>query len=82
MRSRRSLVLPGCVLLSASVVLVLPQLISNIPIIGIDALFHFNRFYDIAEQIKHGQFNYFMSEYGYQHSGRLSRRYMDRGYRT
>ncbi|WP_447408691.1 hypothetical protein ACDP95_10625 [Weissella confusa] len=71
MRSWRSLVLPGGVLLLASVVLVLPQLISNMPIIGIDALFHFNRFYDIAEQIKHGQFNYFMSEYGYQHSGRI-----------
>ena len=71
MRSWRSLALPGGVLLLTSVVLVLPQLISNMPIIGIDALFHFNRFYDIAEQMKHGQFNYFMSEYGYQHSGRI-----------
>ena len=52
MRSWRSLALPGGVLLLTSVVLVLPQLISNMPIIGIDALFHFNRFYDIAEQMK------------------------------
>lgn len=40
-------------------------------IIGSDTIFHYNRFYEAAEQIKHGNFNWFMSMYGYSHSGRV-----------
>lgn len=40
-------------------------------IIGSDTIFHYNRFYEAAEQIKHGNFNWFMSMYGYNHSGRV-----------
>ncbi|GHV97714.1 cell division protein [Lactobacillus nasalidis] len=40
-------------------------------IIGSDTIFHYNRFYEAAEQIKHGNFNWFMSLYGYNRSGRV-----------
>ena len=61
----------GLFIFLAALGLVLPLLLSNRPVVGIDALFHFNRFYDVAEQLKHGQFSYFMAEYGYQQSGRI-----------
>ncbi|MGM9905298.1 hypothetical protein [Lactobacillus sp.] len=40
-------------------------------IIGSDTIFHYNRFYEAAEQIKHGNFNWFMTMYGFSHSGRV-----------
>jgi hypothetical protein len=40
-------------------------------IIGSDAIFHFNRFFETAEQIKHWNFEYFISLYGFQQSGRI-----------
>jgi hypothetical protein len=52
-------------------VLLLPQIMMQSPIIGVDALFHFNRFYDTAMQIEHGTFNYFQTMYGFNGSGRI-----------
>lgn len=52
-------------------ILLLPQIIMESPIIGVDALFHFNRFYDTAMQIEHGTFNYFQTMYGFNGSGRI-----------
>ncbi|EOD02750.1 hypothetical protein IV58_GL001239 [Lactobacillus delbrueckii subsp. jakobsenii ZN7a-9 = DSM 26046] len=40
-------------------------------IIGSDTIFHYNRFYKTAQQIKHGNFNWFMTMYGFSHSGRV-----------
>lgn len=40
-------------------------------IIGSDAIFHFNRFYETAQQIKHRNLHYFMSLYGFQQTGRF-----------
>lgn len=40
-------------------------------VIGSDAIFHFNRFYDTSEQIRNGNFEYFISLYGFQQSGRI-----------
>ena len=40
-------------------------------IIGSDTIFHYNRFYETAQQIKHGNFNWFMTMYGFSHSGRV-----------
>lgn len=51
--------------------LILPQLITRNMILGSDALFHFNRFYDCAMQIKTGNFQYFASYYGFQQSARI-----------
>ena len=40
-------------------------------IIGSDTIFHYNRFFETAQQIKHGNFSWLMSLYGYNHSGRV-----------
>lgn len=63
--------LPGLILIALSLLLILPQLLTHDLIIGADALFHYNRFYDTAMQIKTGNFHYFMSTFGFQQSGRI-----------
>ncbi len=54
-----------------SFLLCLPQIVTGKMIIGSDIIFHFNRFYDTAMQIRTGIFNYFPSFYGFQASGRV-----------
>lgn len=58
-------------LLGCAVVLVLPQIVLGSLVISSDSLFHFNRFYDTAMQIKEGNMQYFVSFYGFQQSGRI-----------
>lgn len=62
---------PLLVIFSAAIILLLPQLISGNMIMGSDSIFHFNRFYDAAMQIKEGNFQYFISMYGFQSAGRI-----------
>lgn len=50
---------------------VLPQVWTQKMILGADALFHYNRFYETAEQIRTGAFSYFISIFGFQQSGRI-----------
>ncbi len=40
-------------------------------ILGSDVVFHFNRFYETSQQIKEGNFQYFLSIYGFQQSARI-----------
>ena len=40
-------------------------------IIGSDTIFHFNRFYETEEQIRNGNFSWFMTLYGFNQSGRV-----------
>ena len=54
-----------------SLIFITPQLITRNMVIGSDAIFHFNRFYDTSEQIRNGNFEYFISLYGFQQSGRI-----------
>ncbi|KAF0340477.1 MFS transporter [Pediococcus acidilactici] len=54
-----------------SLFLVLPQIINQNIILGNDAIFHFNRFYDSYMQFKTGNFSYFQTNYGFQQSGRI-----------
>lgn len=49
----------------------MPHLFTHKLILGADAPFHYNRFYDAAQQIKYGDFHYFPSFYGFQQSGRI-----------
>ena len=49
----------------------MPHLFTHKLILGADAPFHYNRFYDAAQQIKYGDFHYFPSLYGFQQSGRI-----------
>lgn len=54
-----------------SILILLPQFFSGNLILGSNSIFHFNRFYDTAEQIKNVNFNYHISLYGFQQSGRI-----------
>lgn len=54
-----------------SLILILPQVFSGNMILGSDSIFHFNRFYDTDQQIKNFNFNYHISVYGFQQSGRI-----------
>ncbi|OQO71242.1 hypothetical protein BH747_03960 [Enterococcus villorum] len=57
--------------LAVSIIFIFPQLVTKNMIIGSDSIFHFNRFYETAEQIRNGNFSYFISLYGFQQSGRI-----------
>ena len=59
------------ILIVMTIILVLPQLITKNMVIGSDSIFHFNRFYDTAMQIKNHNFQYFISIYGFQQSARI-----------
>lgn len=50
---------------------VVPQLWTQKMILGADALFHYNRFYETAKQLETGNFSYFISIFGFQQSGRV-----------
>lgn len=58
-------------ILSSAFLLELPQLLGRELIIGSDAIFHYNRFYDTAQQIKNSNWQYFISMYGFEQSGRI-----------
>lgn len=62
---------PIVTLLLSSALLLTPFFFNPAMIIGSDAIFHFNRLYDTAMQIKHGNFQYFIAMYGFQSSGRI-----------
>ncbi|UQS87456.1 hypothetical protein MOO44_04695 [Nicoliella spurrieriana] len=62
---------PYLIIAIVAVVEILPQILTKSYIVGIDSIFHMNRFYDAAMQIKTGHFNYFQSFFGYQQTGRV-----------
>lgn len=62
---------PFLILFCFSLLLMTAQLTHQATIVGSDAIFHYNRFYDTAMQLKTGQLNYFISLFGYQQSGRI-----------
>lgn len=64
--------------LSASVVIFLsttlflwPQLSQHAAFLASDTIFHYNRFFDIYSQLRHGSFNYFQTNYAFNQSGRI-----------
>lgn len=59
------------IILLYSFVLIVPQIFYRGMVIGSDSLFHFNRFYETAMQIKEGNFEYFISLYSFQQSARI-----------
>ena len=59
------------ILLFVSFIFIMPQIITKSMVIGSDAIFHFNRFFETSEQIKNGNLQYFISIYGFQQSGRI-----------
>lgn len=63
--------LSGLITVVAAFVLILPQVLTKGVIAGSDFLFHYNRFYETAMQIKMGNFSYFISLFGFYSSGRI-----------
>lgn len=59
------------IIIIIAILLITPQVIMKTMIIGSDSVFHFNRFYDTASQIRNGNFQYFIHMYGFQQSGRI-----------
>ncbi len=68
---RRESVVSSLIIGGFALCLILPQWLKGSFIAGSDLLFHYNRFYDTAMQIKTGHFSYFMSLFGFQASGRI-----------
>ncbi|OQJ68986.1 hypothetical protein BMS79_09555, partial [Leuconostoc pseudomesenteroides] len=54
-----------------SAFVLLPQINQHAIIAGGDSSFHWNRIYDAMMQIKNGNFQYFVSMYGFSQSGRI-----------
>ena len=69
-KSREKLWVP-LIIIAFAVLLVVPQLFARKVILGSDSIFHYNRFYEAAMQLKNGNFSYFLSLYGFQQSGRI-----------
>lgn len=63
--------LSGLITVVAAFVLIFPQVLTKGVIAGSDFLFHYNRFYETAMQIKTGNFSYFISLFGFYSSGRI-----------
>ena len=63
--------LSGLITVVAAFVLILPQVLTKGVIADSDFLFHYNRFYETAMQIKTGNFSYFISLFGFYSSGRI-----------
>ncbi|WP_125766941.1 hypothetical protein [Lapidilactobacillus wuchangensis] len=71
MKEKLKRLLPAAIILAFSCLMLLPYICSKGIIMGGDAIFHYNRFYDTAMQIKTGHFNYFTTFFGFQQSGRV-----------
>lgn len=59
------------IIIAFAVLLVTPQIFTRKVILGSDSIFHYNRFYEAAMQLKDGNFSYFLSLYAFQQSGRI-----------
>ncbi|MCT6823200.1 MAG: hypothetical protein M3005_04905 [Apilactobacillus sp.] len=62
---------PYITIFITAVLILLPQIVTGSYILGVDSIFHMNRFYDAMMQLKTGHLNYFISIFGYQQSGRI-----------
>lgn len=63
--------IPYVVFAIATVLLLSYQIQNKVTIVVGDGYFHFSRFYDTAQQIKTGYFNYFQTNWGFDQSGRI-----------
>lgn len=62
---------PLIVILLMAIALMSKQLLTHSVLLGADSIFHFNRFYDTAMQMKTGKFNYFQANFGFDQTGRV-----------
>lgn len=71
MQSKRLYNVPFIWVLITAVLLTLPQFINRNVVVGVDGMFHMNRFYDAMQQIRHMNFSTFQMNYGFEQSGRI-----------
>lgn len=62
---------PYLTIVGVAIIVLLSQIVTGAYILGVDSIFHMNRFYDTMMQIKTGNWSYFISIYGFQQSGRI-----------
>lgn len=62
---------PYLTIIGVAIIVLLSQIVTGAYILGVDSIFHMNRFYDTMMQIKTGNWSYFISIYGFQQSGRI-----------
>ncbi|WP_105957246.1 glycosyltransferase family protein [Apilactobacillus quenuiae] len=62
---------PFLVIFGMALLLLSRQIYTHSVFLGMDSIFHFNRFYDSAMQIKNGHFSYFQMNYGFSQNGRV-----------
>lgn len=63
--------LPIVLIVTTAIIFIIPAIISQSMIVGSDGIFHFNRFYETAMQMKTGNINYFISLFSFQQSARI-----------
>ncbi|MHC5267985.1 hypothetical protein ACYSNO_02170 [Enterococcus sp. LJL98] len=71
MTKRRKYLIPITAIALIAIFILLPQIYVGFVPLGSDMSFHYNRFYEVAQQIETGKFNYFQSLYGFNGSGRI-----------
>lgn len=71
MKKIKRYLIPITVISIIAIFILLPQIYVGFVPLGSDMSFHYNRFYEISQQIETGKFNYFMSLYGFNGSGRI-----------
>ncbi|BAK94955.1 putative uncharacterized protein [Tetragenococcus halophilus subsp. halophilus] len=69
--SKKRIFISLMIIFIASILLQWVQISNQNLYLGYDWIFHYNRFYDTAQQIKEGNFHYFISMYGFSQSGRI-----------
>lgn len=62
---------PYLLILLTTCLMIWGQVGRNSFVMSIDTWFHYNRFYDVSQQIKNHSFNYFQMNYGFSQSGRI-----------
>lgn len=62
---------PYLIFIFVITIMIFWQLKTRSTLFGNDTFFHFSRFYDTAMQINTGKFNWFQTNFGFQHSGRI-----------
>ncbi|MDN6640618.1 MAG: hypothetical protein L0L10_07525 [Tetragenococcus sp.] len=71
LKRKNQLIFSIGIILIISIALQSVQMMNKNLYLGPDWVFHYNRFYDAAQQIKEGNFQCFISMYGFSQSGRI-----------
>ncbi|TBV25789.1 hypothetical protein E0E55_13950, partial [Enterococcus faecium] len=68
---KKDLVIALVVIFICSFIIISPQIYKRSIILGTDVMFHLNRFFETAKQLETGKFNYFLSLFSFNSSGRI-----------